>query len=200
MKLAYSTPQKALHAWLGRIMYSNGDNMLPNLNVYSAKRKVFADGFVMYSYGTHFPLVRWIPEYGAFTLNVDRYSNTTSNHQQKTSSLVRGYASALGYRVRNSEPLREMEVFRLSYHAGWLPEVQGEDIIKYYHDNIRMRALKAKRARTNWSRTFHFDQAEGWIAECNRFCSTFAKTLDNSNPELPEDVQASLVLLKLREQ
>jgi hypothetical protein len=40
------------------------------------------DRYVVYSYGHHFPM--YIYEQGAWYVNVDKYSVTTSNHQSKT--------------------------------------------------------------------------------------------------------------------
>lgn len=166
------------------------------LNVYSKSRKVYADGHVMYSYGDHYPLIRWIPEYATFTVNQDRYSNTTSRHQEQAGRLVHSYASTMGYRLT---------VLRLSYEVNaWLPDVLTDKVLVYYHDNIRKCALKAKRARSDWSRTQHLRFANEWIAERNTFVSRFAKPLAEygitTTPELPEDVQATLVMLKLTEQ
>lgn len=204
MKLAFNTPPLTIKAWLDRLMYSTNEAH-PILNVYSRKRKVYADGHVMYSYGTHYPLIRWIPEYATFTLNQDRYSNTTSRHQWQALTAVRFYATAIGYRLNNTEPLREPAVLRLSYHDNaWLPDVTTDSVLAYYHDKIRKCALKAKRARADWSRTQHLRFANEWITERNTFVSRFAKPLAEygitTTPELPEDVQATLVMLKLTEQ
>jgi hypothetical protein len=205
MKFAYNTPHEAIKAWLDRLMRTASDPGSSILNVYSKSRKVYADGHVMYSYGTHYPLIRWIPEYATFTVNQDRYSNTTSRHQEQARRLVHSYASALGYRFENSKILQKIAVLRLSYEVNaWLPDVLTDKVLVYYHDNIRKCALKAKRARSYWSRTQHLRFANEWIAERNTFVSRFAKPLAEygitTTPELPEDVQATLVMLKLTEQ
>jgi hypothetical protein len=198
MKFAYNTPHGAIKAWLNRVMSNT-----PNLNVYSKGRKVYADGHLMYSYGDHYPLIRWIPEYATFTVNEDTHSNTTSRHQQQARRLAYSYASTMGYRLKNE--LQKITVLRLSYEdSAWLPDISTDRVLAYYHERIRERALKAKRARSDWSRTQGLRFANEWIVERNTFVSRFAKKLAEygitTTPELPEDVQATLVLLKLTEQ
>ena len=199
MKFAYNTPHEAMKAWLDRIRFN-----IPDRNVYSKGRKVYAEEYLMYSYRDHYPLIRWIPEYATFTVNQDRYSNTTSRHQEQAKRSVHSYASTMGYRFENSAILQKIAVLRLSYeNTAWLPDVSTDRVLAYYHDNIRKCALKAKRARSDWSRTQGLRFANEWIAECNTFVSRFAKKLAEhgitTTPELPEDVQAALVLLKLTE-
>ena len=203
MKLAYSTPRGALNAWLNRLQdYPLGYH--PSLNVYSPKRKVYADNLLVYSYGDHFPLIRWIPEYRAFTINTDTYSNTTSRHQGVAESLTRQYAPIIG---EGMPPFNETKIFHLSYgqgsHHTWLPEVDSDQILAYYNEQIRCYAFKAKRARSEWSRSCNMSQAERWIAERNEFIGRFAIPLSECGVEnalqLPEDVQAALVLMKLTE-
>lgn len=203
MKLAYSTPWTAMNAWFSRLQdYPLGYH--PSLNVYSRKRKVYADNLIVYSYGNHFPLIRWIPEYRAFTINTDRYSNTTSRHQSNAESLTRQYAPIMG---EGMPPFNETKIFHLSYdrntnHA-WLPEFNSDQILAYYNEQIRCYAFKAKRARSDWSRSSKMGQAERWIAERNEFIGRFAIPLSQCGVEnalqLPEDVQAALVLMKLTE-
>ena len=204
MKLAYSTPWTAMNAWFSRLQdYPLGYH--PSLNVYSRKRKVYADNLIVYSYGNHFPLIRWIPEYRAFTINTDRYSNTTSRHQSNAESLTRQYrCDKLGEGV---SPFKETKIFHLSYdrntnHA-WLPEFNSDQILAYYNEQIRCYAFKAKRARSDWSRSSKMGQAERWIAERNELIGRFAIPLSQCGVEnalqLPEDVQAALVLMKLTE-
>jgi hypothetical protein len=200
MKFAFNTPREAIEMWLNRIMFN-----VPNLNVYSKGRKVYADGHLMNSYGGHYPLIRWIPEYATLTVNEDTYSNTTSRHQQQARSLAYSYASTMGYRFENSKILQKIAVLRLSYaDSAWLPDISADRVLAYYHERIRERALKAKRARSDWSRTQGLRFANEWIVERNTFVSRFAKKLAEygitTTPELPEDVQATLVLLKLTEQ
>ena len=203
MKLAYSTPWLAMNAWLNRLQdYPLGGH--PSLNVYSPKRRVYADNLIVYSYGDHFPLIRWIPEYKTFTINTDTYSNTTSRHQSNAESLIRQYAPIMGERI---SPVNETKIFHLSYgqgsHHTWLPEVDSDKILEYYNDRIRQLAFKAKRARSEWSRSSKMSQAERWIAERNEFIGRFAIPLSECGVEnalqLPEDVQAALVLMKLTE-
>lgn len=203
MKLAYSTPWGALNAWFNRLMdYPLGYH--PSLNVYSPKRKLYADNLIVYSYGNHFPLIRWIPEYKSFTINIDRYSQTTSRHQNAVRQLANQYSSAMGYRAMDLDGFGEAKVFHLDYsNCCWLPEVHSDEILAYYNEQIRHYAFKAKRARSDWSKQHHLRQAEGWIAERNVFIGRFAIPLSQRGVEnalqLPEDAQAALVLLKLTE-
>ena len=199
MKLAYSTPWTAMNAWFLRLQdYPLGGH--PSLNVYSTKRKVYADNLLVYSYGDHFPLIRWIPEYRAFTINTDTYSNTTSRHQSNAQSVIREYVQIIG---EGLPPFDTARVFRLDYGHSWLPEVQSDKILEYYNDKIRYWAFKGKRARSEWSRSSKMGQAERWIAERNEFIGRFAIPLSQCGVEnalqLPEDVQAALVLMKLTE-
>ena len=207
MKLAYSTPWGALNAWFNRLMAHPTEPWHASLDVYSPKRKLYADGPVVYSYGNHFPLIRWIPEYKSFTINIDRYSQTTSRHQNVVKQLARQYACIMGYKAIGSGGFGEAKVFHLSYdrntnHA-WLPEFNSDQILAYYNEQIRHYAFKAKRARSDWSKQHHLRQAEGWIAERNVFIGRFAIPLSQRGVEnelqLPEDAQAALVLLKLTE-
>ena len=108
-------------------------------------------------------------------------------------------------------PFNETKIFHLSYglsygqgsHHTWLPEVDSDKILEYYNDRIRQLAFKAKRARSEWSRSSKMSQAERWIAERNEFIGRFAIPLSECGVEnalqLPEDVQAALVLMKLTE-
>lgn len=175
-----------------------------SLNVYSKGRRLYADNLVVYSYGVHWPLIRWIPEYKAFTINIDTYSQTTSRHQNVVKQLARQYAPIMGYKAIDSGGFGEAKVFHLDYHNNcWLPEYFSDKILAYYNDKIRHYAFKAKRARSEWSKGHNLRQAEQWIAERNEFIGRFAVPLSLKGVEnalqLPEDVQAALVLMKLTE-
>ena len=203
MKLAYSTPWGALNAWFNRLVSHPTKPWHPSLDVYSPKRKLYADGDMVYSYGVHFPLIRWIPEYKAFTVNIDTYSQTTSRHQNVVKQLARQYACIMGYKAIDSGGFGEVKVFHLDYSNCWLPELHSDEILAYYNEKIRHYAFKATRARYDWSRKHKLDQAERWIAERNEFIGRFAIPLSQRGVEnalqLPEDAQAALVLMKLTE-
>lgn len=192
-----------MNAWFNRLMAHPKEPWHASLDVYSPKRKLYADGNMVYSYGTHFPLIRWIPEYKAFTLNVDTYSQTTSRHQNVVKQLARQYACIMGYKSLDSGGFGEAKIFHLDYSNCWLPELHSDKILAYYNEQIRHYAFKAKRARSDWSRKHKLDQAERWIAERNEFIGRFAIPLSQRGVEnalqLPEDAQAALVLLKLTE-
>lgn len=180
---AFPSSQAALHTWISRLRLTP-DTPHPSLSVHSPGRRVFTEDFVAYSYGTHFPLVRWMPEHKAFLLNIDRYSATTSKHQREAGGLAIQYA-----------PYLNAHVFHLSYGRGtsWLPELHTEDALAHYHDNIRNLLGKARRARLACRKTWMREHAESWITELNQFIRTFKVDA----PELPEDVTAALVALKL---
>lgn len=204
MKLAYSTPWGAMNAWFNRLMAHPKEPWHPSLDVYSPKRKLYADGNMVYSYGDHFPLIRWIPEYKAFTLNVDSYSQTTSRHKSVVGQLARQYACIMGYKSLDlGGGFGEAKVFHLDYSKCWLPELHSDNILAYYNERIRHFAFKAKRARSEWGRTCGIRAAESWIKERNEFIARFAIPLSQRGVEnalqLPEDAQAALVLLKLTE-
>lgn len=200
---AYSTPWGAVNAWFNRLM----DHPLgghSSLNVYSKGRKLYADNLVVYSYGVHWPLIRWIPEYKAFTINIDRYSQTTSRQLSAVQQLARQYSSIMGFKVMGGDDqFGFAKVFHLEYSHSWLPELHSDDILSYYNAKIRHYAFKAKRARSELSKSINLRLAEQWIAERNEFIGRFAVPLSQKGVEnalqLPEDVQAALVLMKLTE-
>lgn len=45
-----------------------------------SRANIITDGQTIYSYGAHFPMARKLSD-GTITVNVDRYSMTTSKHQ-----------------------------------------------------------------------------------------------------------------------
>ena len=203
MKLAYSTPWLAMNAWFNRLISHPTKPWHPSLDVYSPKRRLWADGDMVYSYGNHFPLIRWIPEYKSFTINIDTYSQTTSRQQSVVRQLVNQYACIMGYKALDTNGFGEAKVFRLDYSNCWLPELESAEILAYYNEQIRHFVFKAKRARSDWSKQENLRQAEGWITERNEFIGRFAIPLSQRGVEnalqLPEDAQAALVLLKLME-
>lgn len=207
MKRAYSTPWGAVNAWFNRLIAHPKEPWHASLDVYSPKRKLYAEGPMIYSYGDHFPLIRWIPEYKAFTINDDTYSQTTSRHQNVVNQLARQYAPIMGFKAIDSNGFGEAKIFHLIYDRGsshaWLPELDSDNILAYYNERIRHFAFKAKRARSEWGRTCAVRAAETWIAERNEFIGRFAIPLSQRGVEnalqLPEDAQAALVLLKLTE-
>lgn len=184
IKHAFGTPWAAALTWLNRLQCTP-ESLHPSLSVHSPGRRFFAEGFVAYSYGIHFPLVRWVPDFKAFLLNIDRYSNTTSKHQRDVGSLVRSFAPAF-----------DAQVFRVSNNCKMasLPDVGfAADTLAFYHDTIRETLGKARRARLDCRKSWLGQHAEGWVAERNQFVRTF----NLEAPELPEDVTAALVTLKL---
>jgi hypothetical protein len=188
MKLAYPTPHAAMKEWLNRIGDDPAVQRPDYFDVYSPKRRVYASGNVIYSYGSHFPLARWIPEHKLLALNTDRYSVTTSRHQSYMYTMARYAQPSLG-----------CEILRLSYNAKsewWLVDMFPEKVVEYYDHRIRHRAGKVQRSRCERSRLWHTRATMEWIAERNIVTRMFAP----ERTELPEDVAAALVIMKLTEQ
>jgi len=183
MQHAFPSSQAALHTWISRLRCTP-ETPHPSLAVHSPNRRVFTEDFVAYSYGHHFPIVRWMPEHKAFLLNIDRYSATTSKHQREAGGLVLQYA-----------PYLNAHVFHVSWCNAqcWLPEKFPEDALAFYHNTIRTALAKGKRARLQCRKQWERESAERWITERNQFIRTFKVDA----PELPEDVTAALVALKL---
>jgi len=189
LKLAFPSAEAAIGAWFGRVIGTSQPERFHE--VYSPNRRVFGSGHVLYSYGTHFPLARWIPEQRSFTLNKQRYSNTTSTHQRYVER------AALGWQHHPTTATKDsyIYIFRLNFAEGWLPDLESESILAYYEDKIKKYATASRRARCEDNRYHHFNTATNTLAERNLFVSTFG--IDTT--ELPEDVTAALVLMKLME-
>ncbi len=191
MKLAFPSTESTIEAWFSRVIGTSQPELF--LNVYSPKRKVFGSGHVLYSYGTHYPLARWIPEQRSFTLNKQRYSNTTSRHQSYAERAALSWQHHPATATKGSH----IYIFRLNFEEGWLPDIKSESekIIIYYDNKIKEYATASRRARCEDNRYHHFNTAMNTLAERNLLVSTFG--IDA--PELPEDVTAALVLMKLME-
>jgi hypothetical protein len=191
MKLAYPSAEAAIGAWFGRVIGTSQPE--PFLDVYSPNRRVFGSGHVLYSYGNHYPLARWIPEQRSFTLNKQRYSNTTSKQQSYVERAALGWQHHPATATKDSH----IYIFRLNFEEGWLPDIESESerIIIYYDNKIKEYATASRRARCEDNRYHHFNTAMNTLAERNLFVSTF----DIDTTELPEDVTAALVLMKLME-
>ncbi len=180
MKLRFDSAHNAIMAWISRLQnYQNTPHH--SLSVYSTNRRVWADGFTVYSYGTHFPMVRWLPEHKTFLLNITRWSNTTTNHQQEAGGIVNSWA-----------PHFPATVFRLDHKCmtSWPCPAEA---LAYYDDMIRTALAKGKRARLQCRKQWQRESAERWLVERNHFALVFKLQA----PELPGDVTAALVTLKL---
>ena len=201
LKLVYPSYQAVIKRWLDRIQRAPNVESA-SLNVRSSNRRVFAEGFVIYSYGTHFPLARWIPKRKCFILNVDKHSPSTSRHQAHVRHWVNLYVDCIGFKAFGVESsqhgIRPADVFDGSYNDNaWLPEFDSLKCIERYHNKLRELSNKAKRSRKY--REFYYKDAMNTITQRNRFIEVFQDVLERREIQLPEDVEASLVLLKLTE-
>jgi hypothetical protein len=171
MKLCF-TNEKAVSTWFERVhKYGPRDQ---SLMVYSANNRIRSYGYELCSYGDHFPMVRWFPEQKVFLTNCyGRVSCSTSKHQ----SYVRRHAPSSRIEVGGmikTDPISEPTKF-----------------LDYWSGRARVALDNAHRARKFTQ--MYIEQAERLLHDRNRFIRTFK--LDA--PELPEDVTAALVTLKL---
>ena len=182
MKFQFDSAHNAIMAWITRLQnYQNTPHH--SLSVYSTGRRVWAEGFTVYSYGTHFPMVQWLPEHKTFLLNITRWSSTTTKHQQDAGGIVNSFAKSA---------LFNASVFRLD-HKRMTSWPCPAETLAYYDDTIRTALTKGKRARLPRRKQWERESAERWLVERNRFALVF----NLRAPELPEDVTAALVTLKL---
>lgn len=171
MKLCF-TNEKAVETWFDRVTKCGPDD--PSLNVYSSGKRVMAQGHTLYSYGTHFPMAIWYPDEQVFLLNTGiRRSASTGKHQ--------------GY-VRRNAPEHSIEVGNL---IGYDPRKVPDRFMARCDVKIRAALESHKRA---WKhKAPHVDRAEQNIRERNLFVRAFKVNAR----ELPEDITAALVTLKL---
>jgi hypothetical protein len=169
MKLKF-TNEKAVEAWFDRVPKCGPTD--PSLDVSGSN--LMAYGYTLYSYGTHFPMVRWFPEQKVFLTNCyGRVSSSTNRHQSY---------------VRRHAPDSRIEV------GGMIktnPISEPTKFLDYWNGCARVALDNAHRARKFTQ--MYIEQAERLFHDRNRFIQAFK--LDA--PELPEDVTAALVALKL---
>lgn len=180
MKHQFDSSHNTVMAWITRLQ---NHQTTPNysLSVYSKGRRVCAEGFTVYSYGVHFPMIRWLPEHKTFLLNITRWSSTTSKHQFESGGIVNSFARHF-----------PASVFRLD-HKRMTSWPCPAETLAYYDDRIRTAIGKGKRARLPRRKQWERESAERWVDER----SEFARVFNLDAPELPEDVTAALVTLKL---
>lgn len=175
MKLVFSSHSNAINAWYERVLKS--DTPSYELNVRSGN--IYARGQVLYSYGDHFPLVRYIPEHGVFLENCDRYSTSTSKHQSYTRRLRPHLFTSF------SVPTPLVTLDPVKDHA---------DFLQYFETRMRDALGEAKRSRKY--KEYHNSRAATFLQEREAFCRTFLP--DNHDiPALPVDVTAALVTMRL---
>jgi len=75
MKTVFSSHNECAHIWASQSQYEGRAG------------NIFFEGDTVYSYGRHFPVARFAPEFGGIVLFTDRgYSNSTSKHK----GIIRG--------------------------------------------------------------------------------------------------------------
>jgi hypothetical protein len=171
MKLRF-TNSKAIEEWFDRAPKCGAG--CPSLDVYSANRRIMAKGHTLFSYGTHFALAMWYPDEKIFLVNYTRRSASTSKHQC--------------YVKRHAPVDTSIEVGNL---IDYDPRKSADKFLARWDNRIRQSLDKSKRAYRH--RGWWIRRAEHDLAERNKFITTFGITAI----QLPEDVTAALVTLKL---
>ena len=171
MKLRF-TNEKAVEAWFDRVPKCGPTD--PSLDVYGSN--LMARGYTLYSYGTHFPMVRWFPEQKVFLINTsESRSNSTSRHQNYVRRSCPENYIEVGSLIRWScDPVKDSDAYVAAFNADILDCVAQLKRSRKYKD-VCMSILTAS------------------IQRRNKFIQTFS----HSAIELPEDVTAALVTLKL---
>jgi len=91
MKTAFSSNNEVAHIWASQSQYEGRAN------------NVFFEGGTIYSYGRHFPVARFAPEYGNIVLFTNQgYSNSTGKHK----SLIRAAIPSTHEVIYCSDPSR----------------------------------------------------------------------------------------------
>lgn len=91
MKTAFSSHNKVAHIWASQSQYEGRAS------------RVFFEGGTIYSYGRHFPVARFAPEYGNIVLFTDQgYSSSTGTHK----SLIRSAIPSTHQVIYCSDPTR----------------------------------------------------------------------------------------------
>lgn len=74
---------------------------------------VFFEGQIIYSYGHHFPVARFAPEYGNVVLFTDRgYSNSTSKHKSLIRSAISSSYNVIYCDEPSRSPLHNLDVWQ----------------------------------------------------------------------------------------
>ena len=171
MKLRF-TNQQAVNTWFDRVTHCADDD--PSLGVYSANHRIMGRGHTLYSYGTHYPLARWFPEYRAFLTNTShRRSSSTSKHQSY---------------VRSAQPESTIDVGII---VGLDPVADAPKFLEHFENRIRRCLEKSRRARRH--KSYWQERADFHLGTRLKFTRIFGVRAY----ELPEDVTAALVTLKL---
>jgi len=170
MKLRFNNRQ-TVDTWFDRVTKCSSTD--PSLDVYGSN--LMACGYTLYSYGTHFPLARWFPDHRVFLINTsESRSNSTSRHQSYVRrSCPENYIEA-GPLIRSCDPVTNFDKYVEAFNADILNCVTQHRRSRKYKD-ICMSILNAA------------------IQRRNKFIQTFGVRAY----QLPEDVTAALVTLKL---
>lgn len=172
MKLCF-TNEKAVEAWFDRV--TNCDTTLADLSVRSRGSRIMAEGHTLYSYGKHFAVAMWYPEFKTFLLNTTtRRSPSTGKHQR--------------YVRKHAPSACSIEVGSL---INYDPRMSADKFLQRWDHRIRESMHKSKRAWRH--KGWWIGRAEEDIRQRNSFIKTFKIPA----LPLPEDVTAALVTLKL---
>jgi hypothetical protein len=182
MKLVFNSHSKVVQAWYDRVVSSDDPHNDHRLRVRSGN--IYAEGTLIYSYGPHFPLARYIPEQRVFLLNSDDYSTSTSKHKS--------YIRRHGPSTTITQPARFwFPTFLIKAD----PLKQPSEYLQYFETRMRQFLESHKKARAPHMKQLHLDLAEGNLSDRERFRQTF--NLGDEVPALPEDITSALVALRL---
>jgi len=122
MKTVFSSHSECAHIWASQSQYEGRAS------------RVFFEGEIIYSYGRHFPVARFAPEYGDIVLFNDRgYSNSTAKHK----SVIRAAIPAQYRVIYCDDPTRSV-----SHNLGiW------ENKVNYLREKFAENTRKPTRAR-----------------------------------------------------
>jgi len=122
MRTVFSSHNECAHIWASQSQYEGRAS------------RVFFEGEIIYSYGRHFPVARFAPEYGDIVLFNDRgYSNSTAKHK----SVIRAAIPAQYRVIYCDDPTRPV-----NHNLGiW------EDKVNYLREKFAENTRKPTRAR-----------------------------------------------------
>lgn len=143
--------EEVVHEWVARAPITPAAD--PSLRLYSRGNRVMSDGHTLYSYGKHFPLVRWCPNQKLFLTNSDRHSNSTSKHQ----GFVRRHMGANSLEVGSA--------------IAYSPEGNPATYMDRWNKLIQEITGKASRARSR--KGYYMDQLQKLTAARTLFVSLF---------------------------
>lgn len=101
MRIVLSSNQECAHVWASQSQ------------ALGRAGNVFFEGEVIYSYGLHFPVARFAPEYGNVVLFTDRgYSNSTGKHKSLIRSAISSFYNVIYCDDPSRSPLHNLDVWQ----------------------------------------------------------------------------------------